>query len=279
MHLHFRPLCSAGAVTLLFALPALVACQQTDPTTSSGAATSSPVQIETVEELATELGRQAWDHESKVTPLLEGLARETNAQLYGLEHRLKSRSSTISKIRRLMAAEPALKLSEVIIGDMLRYTLLVRDSVREGESEGHYRRTLSLALQRLEAQGNQVLVVKNYWGKGDSYSGVDCELETPLGMRWELQIHTPASLRQTRINRPLYERLREPSTPLAGRQQFFDRMTQSWESVPVPAGMVGGEPLHANERHIVEERPGTDASAAGSSSSGEAATAAPTAQP
>ena len=221
-------------------------CSNTQSTTEA----SKP---QTVEERADELVLKAWSHESKVTPLLQEITAEMRAQLYGLEHRLKTRSSTILKINRVIKENPSLQPAQVIINDMLRYTLLVND-----KPAGHYKETLGITLKRLEAIGNKVLRVKNYWPKGDNYSGVNCDLETAAGMRWELQFHTLASLRQNRINRPLYERLRRPNLSLPEQQRTFDRMTRPWEEIPIPEGLLTVEGLHERTELVQRGRPGKE---------------------
>jgi len=75
---------------------------------------------------------------------------------------------------------------------------------REMKLRGHYEKpsekkareraeAIRATFKGLEAAGHKVIKVKNYWPRGDNYSGVNSVLETSDGLEWELQFHTAES--------------------------------------------------------------------------------------
>ena len=147
----------------------------------------APAQM-SIEAKANVLITQAWSEESTVTPLLKELATRFKGQLRGLEHRLKTHSSTIRKLKKILSENPTLTPNDATINDALRYTIEVRD-----EPPGNYVQTIHEVLKHLESKGHTVLKVKNTWPKGDNYSGVNTALQTPKDTLWELHFHTPES--------------------------------------------------------------------------------------
>lgn len=201
-----------------------------------------------LEARARSLLEQARLVEPRVTPLLRRLAANAGAELVGLDHRLKTLESTLRKMRLILAEDPTLDVEDVEIHDALRYTMRVDD-----EPSGHYVRTVVAVLDALEDVGHRVLLVKNYWPAGDSYSGVNTELSSPEGFPWELQFHTSDSYRVQRETRPLYEELRRRATPPGRKAELFDRMRSAWDLVPIPADVLEPRNLHENEE--IRERP------------------------
>ena len=170
------------------------------------------------------------------------MAKSHQGQLRGLEHRLKTKSSTLRKLKKIHKDAPQLPLDQIKLSDSLRYTLEVND-----QPEGHYVDTVKTALKSLEAKGYKVIKVKNYWPKGDNYSGVNTVLSTADGFQWELQFHKPASYKEAKDSHGKYEKLRANSTPLAERQKLFGEMAQPWESIQVPKDILVPNNLHALE--------------------------------
>lgn len=98
-------------------------------------------------------------------------------------------------------------------------------------------------------------MLKNYWPRGDNYSGVNCVLRTRRGFPWELQFHTPGSLRTQKATRAQYEELRRRSTPRTRKQALFDAMAALWERVPLPQRILEPQALHPRARIIRLPRP------------------------
>lgn len=198
---------------------------------------------------ASEFRRAAEKLEPSVTPMLQELASQVGGVLHGLQHRFKSQSSLQRKIHLKMRQEQ-LTAAQVNIYDALRYTILVDD-----EPAGHYTKSVRDTLASLEPRGHRVVAVKNYWPRGDSYSGVNVVLEASSKLQWEIQFHTAASAETQKKSHPLYSEQRKIDTPLARKRELFDQMTTSWEQVPIPAQVLDARSLHALEKPVKYARP------------------------
>ena len=200
---------------------------------------------------ADQLIAQAQAEEPQVTEILTALATELGGELYGLDNRLKTRDSLVRKIETKLHEDPAIEHpGEAWIKDALRYTLLVSD-----QPQGAHVAAIRTILTRLEARGYRVAQVKNYWPRGDNYSGTNCVLSAPSGLTWELQLHTPLSLKTKSLGRDSYEELRLVTTPVARKRALFDQMLLPWKKVPIPAGILEPGALHPTEKIIQIPRP------------------------
>ena len=186
--------------------------------------------------------RRARAAEVGVTPRLLEIAEAGGGRLVGLEHKIKSLRSTVSKLERFRAKDTDTPLEEFEVYDALRYTMLVPD-----EPAGHHDATIREALASLERDGFGIRKVKNYWPRGDSYSGTNCTLETPGGLPWELQFHTPRSYEAKSSVHDDYDRMRDASTQIEERRRLFEKMKEMWETIPIPEGILVPGSLHANE--------------------------------
>lgn len=195
-------------------------------------ATRSASVADGFEQAARRLRARAEAREPATTATMQRLAEVAGGHLHKLEHRLKTVASAARKLRKRAAEQGALA-GEAALDDMLRYTLVVED-----RPAGHHLATIRAVLARLEAEGHRAVRLKNYWPRGDNYSGVNGVLEAPGGLRWELQFHTPASIAVQAATRTDYERLRARATPLETRRAVFRRMAEAWEAVPIPAGLL-----------------------------------------
>lgn len=205
-------------------------------------ASSSKVQTPSIEDRAKALLTQAWTHEPKVTELLKTLSAEHGGRMVGLEYRLKSEGSTIRKLKKISSENPQMPIKDLSIYDALRYTIEASD-----HPPGHHVKVIQEVLKQLEAKGYQVKTVKNYWPKGDNYSGVNAVLMTQDRFEWELQFHTPESVLESRRSHKLYEELRAEETTLARKQVLFHEMSTPWEQIPVPANILEEKNLHPQE--------------------------------
>ncbi len=221
-----------------------VACQKDEATPQTAVIDQSQQNKDEahIKALASALNLKAYSEEEKVTHRLQNLATTHQAKLQGLEHRLKTKSSTLRKLSKLHHDAPQLPLEKLKISDALRYTMEVAD-----QPEGHYVATVTAVLKDLESQGYKVIKVKNYWPKGDNYSGVNTVLASSDGFEWELQFHTPASYQEAKKSHIQYEKLRALTTPLAERQKLFEAMAQPWEEIAVPKDVLVPHNLHQVE--------------------------------
>jgi len=243
---------SSSLMGLALSLATLAGCQEraSQPApearpAESAAPSEAPSEAKalTIEDRAKALLTEAWSHEPKVTALLTELSAAHGGRMVGLEYRLKTEGSTIRKLKKISAEQPQLSIKELTIYDALRYTIEVAD-----QPKGHHVKTIQAVLKRLEGEGFKVKVVKNYWPKGDNYSGVNSVLATAQGFEWELQFHTPESVSESRRSHKEYEELRAQGTSLQRKQELFKVMSAPWESIPTPAQILEPKNLHAQEQ-------------------------------
>lgn len=213
------------------------------------AAPASPTDAE-IEGLADELMKRAAAAEPETSAILQSVAASLGGQMAGFEHRLKKRDSTIRKIRTALAKNPAGGLAKVVIDDALRYTLQVEDT-----PAGNHATAIRAAFAALEKAGHKVIKVKNYWPRGDNYSGVNAVLEAPGGLPWELQFHTAASFKVKNDTHELYEEMREDTTPIERKRVLYHQLAAPWEQVPIPKDMLTPHALHAVEEIIQRPPP------------------------
>ncbi len=225
------------------------ACRRA-PVTSTAPVTPAGSTLTAEQRVAVGWIRRAHAAEPEVTGRLQAIAQAESATLGGLEHKLKSLASTVSKLERLHAQSPATPLEDIEIYDALRYTMIVPDA-----PPGRHEAAIRGALEALERLGYGIRKVKNYWPCGDSYSGTNCLITTVAGFPWELQVHTPESYATKDSTHEGYERMRNPGTPLEERRRLFEEMTEVWESVPVPCGILVPGSLHAREEILLLPTP------------------------
>ncbi len=207
-------------------------------------------QEQEIDRLADDLMARAAAHEPAVSRLLQEVAGKVGGQMAGFEHRLKKRDSLIRKIHTVLKSQPGLAVAGVEINDALRYTLQVEDA-----PPGRHAEAIRTALTALEAAGHKVVKVKNYWPKGDNYSGVNSVLETPDGLDWELQFHTAESFRIQHRDHELYEEMRKDETPVEARRELYRKLAAPWEKVPIPRDMLKPKALHPAEEIISRPPP------------------------
>jgi hypothetical protein len=198
---------------------------------------------------ADEIIAEARAAEPLVTPVLVQVAREHSGEMVKLEHRLKTKSSTIRKLKTRMA-DKGLALHAVVIDDALRYTIRIDD-----EPPGRHLDGVKATLAALEADGHRVDRLKNYWPTGDNYSGINCVIRTASGMPWELQFHTKQSLEVQHRTRAWYEELREFGTPAVRKRELFDLMTKAWDAAPIPQHILEPGRVHPKAEILNRPRP------------------------
>jgi hypothetical protein len=232
-----------GSIVLL----GLACATSAPPVSPAPAAVGSPLATRSssvadpFELAARRLRARAEAHEPATTATMQRLAEAAGGHLHKLEYRLKTVASAARKLRK-RAVEAGTPAGEAALDDMLRYTLVVED-----RPAGHHLATIRAVLGRLEAEGHRPVRLKNYWPRGDNYSGVNGVLEAPDGLRWELQFHTPASIEVQAATRADYERLRALSTPIEARRGLFRRMAEAWAAVPIPTGLLEPGALPAGQ--------------------------------
>lgn len=182
-------------------VPAIVEDTNTDGTRTDFGAALTKKQKSRI--LATALLMKASAAEPAVTADMKELERR-NAQLQGLDYRLKSIDSLARKIES-DAEEDQTSLAAAAngISDVLRYTLTC--------SADDYSEMVPSALASLQSKGYTVEKFRNAWG-GKFYQGINVHLMSPTGVRVELQFHTPQSFAVKQASHEVYEIRRNPAS-------------------------------------------------------------------
>ena len=171
--------------------------------------------------------------EPKITSDLSKIAAETNAQMAGLEYRLKTEVSLARKIVK-DADEKSVSLQEADkkIRDVLRYTML-RDE--KNFTDGYF-----ATQDALIKNGYRIERVKNTWKDGAVYKGVNTIIADSHGNEFELQFHTRKSLevKEGELHK-LYEKQR--TLDVETQKDEFDLLTNEMinlsRSIPNPDGV------------------------------------------
>jgi hypothetical protein len=136
---------------------------------------------------AHRLVADATRREPELTSTVQCLADAHGGQLEGLDHRVKTADSLARKLAVDSAdsGKPPAELGDLMF-DVNRYTMTA--------DETRYAAIAQAAIDDLRGQGNTVRV-KNFWNDPDNpYQGVNLQVTTGDGVKYELQINTPASL-------------------------------------------------------------------------------------
>ena len=172
------------------------------------------------EQMARDIREASEGAEYGVTGILRGIEDDTDGRLAGLASRLKGEDRIVEKI--LADVDEGKGRVELIeINDGLRYTL------EYGEDD--YAQGYADALEALEAAGVEEIRVKNFWGE-PGYQGINGVFETPDGVRFELQFHTPKSLALKKPSHLLFEELRTSTDP-EERLRLDAEITALWKDL------------------------------------------------
>jgi hypothetical protein len=164
--------------------------------------------------------------EAEITKLLIDLAEKNNANMEGLDYRMKALKSLVRKIAAEKDEEhggDAKKAAEAM-SDIARYTMSYEpEDYIEGVKD---------VVEQMQKLGYE-LNVKNYWKGGDPYQGINVAVVHPDGTRFELQFHTPQSVADKEKIHAIYEDYRTETDP---RKRFimYNRMVRMAEKIGVP---------------------------------------------
>lgn len=176
--------------------------------------------------------------EPSVTAALKEVSKTADAELVGLQNRLKQ----VESFKRKLATQHAVSgrpLPELLARaqDAVRYTVVFNDA--------SYTRGVSVLAAMLERRGfHNLMPPNNAWFSG-RYRGINSSwLDPATGAVFELQFHTPASWRITRQTHPMYEEFRLPQTPPERKAELSARIADAYREAPVPAGVESLTPAN-----------------------------------
>jgi GNAT superfamily N-acetyltransferase len=194
------------------------------------------------------------EEEPRTSRDVQTIANDQGGLTVGFTYRFKDPAKVEDKIRRknLSSGDP-----RYWIQDALRYTIVFHPAV--------YSTGLRDALYEFEEKGYRILTEENSWMRGDSYSGLHYNIETPGGLMIEVQFHTDDSyvLKQRTLHK-FYEEFRGSGTSLRRKQELWDLMTKYWDSVEIPKDVLNfpHEKWFTRPAHLVPHIIDTDPSLA-----------------
>jgi hypothetical protein len=165
-----------------------------------------------------------------VTPAMREIeACDPERRLVGFEHRLKG----LERIKDKVAADMHLKARPV------EYALAnVKDTVRYTfqYSDADYSEGVRADIERLKGHGFQQVELRNSWAE-DRYKGINSRWrDSGTGLLCEVQFHTPTSFEAKQLTHGAYERLRNPTTTDAEREELEGLQQRVCRNVRVPSG-------------------------------------------
>jgi hypothetical protein len=155
-------------------------------------------------------------------------AADPNRRLAGLEQMLKGEDRLKEKIADALRGRPGLTVTQAlsIVPDPVRFTFEY--------SPDRYADGVLADVERLKEIGLEEVKLKNLWSDGQ-YKGINSQWRRPeTGLRIEVQFHTPASLEGKELTHKAYERIRNPDTSPAERDELeaFQRRVNALLDTP-----------------------------------------------
>lgn len=166
--------------------------------------------------------------EPKVTSALKDAVSTTDAHLEGLDHRIKGKSSLIRKLATKSKAK-GLTVEEYAgkVTDVLRYTSV---SGVDSFTDNYFR-----IIDSLKEKGYNEIEVRNTLKDRDAeYREINTLIQTADGYVFELQYHTPESLKIKEINHKLYEEERRAGTSKKRILELQKEMRHNASKIDVP---------------------------------------------
>jgi hypothetical protein len=168
-----------------------------------------------------------------ILPALERVeAADPNRRLAGLRYMLKGEDRLKEKVAEWLRYHPdwTVKQSIAEVPDAVRFTLAY--------SESRYMDGVCSDVERLKAEGFELIKLKNLWTK-EQYKGINSQWQArDTGLRFEVQFHTPTSLEAKELTHEAYERLRAPTTSKAEEVQLEDYQRLVTSKVPLPPNVL-----------------------------------------
>jgi hypothetical protein len=141
-------------------------------------------------------------------------AADPSRALVGVEYMLKGVDRLKEKIADALRARPGLTASQAlsIVPDPVRFSFAY--------SPDRYADGVLADVEHLKEIGLEELKLKNLWSD-EQYKGINSQWRRPeTGLRMEVQFHTPASLEAKELTHKAYERIRNPDTSPAERDEL-----------------------------------------------------------
>lgn len=170
------------------------------------------------------------EQEKQITPVMNEIAAAVGGEMFGLEFSVKTASSLERKVQKKMS-EKGYTEDEALasMGDIVRYTQLIEhDKIADSCTQ---------TLHKLQEKGYNVSGIENTWLSERAYKGINVDVISPEGQKFELQFHSKESMEVKNMIHPLYEKQRTlPKGSPEGRE-LEAQMKAISEKLPPPAGI------------------------------------------
>jgi hypothetical protein len=157
-------------------------------------------------------------------------AADPERRLAGLEHMVKGEDRLKEKLADVLLVDTRLTVRQALdkVPDAVRSTLTY--------SAERYTDGVLADVDRLEAEGFELIKLKNLW-HSEQYKGINSQWRrSETGLRFEMQFHTPESVEAKELTHEAYERLRRPEaeTSRVERDELegFQRQANALITIP-----------------------------------------------
>ena len=181
--------------------------------------------------LARTIYNNASKREPAITKDVVTVVQKSGGKMYGLDHRLKTEESISRKIDK-NAKEGGIDKTVAAnnIKDSIRYTSLSDDN----NFVESYRQTKKLLLSK----GYTEIKCRNYfelYRQGNAkHKQITSVFADDKGNRFELQFHTPSSIKAKEMKTPIYEEARKIGTTQKRKNELERQMEELAEKVTDP---------------------------------------------
>jgi len=184
--------------------------------------------------LADKLYKNASASEPKITKDIVRSIKKSGGKTYGLKNRLKTKES----LQRKIAADAKQNNISAVqaaknIKDAVRYTAVFDDD--------HFVSGYESIKKDLENQGYIETRCRNYFDKyrkgTAKHKQITSIYSNANGEQFELQFHTPSSIKAKEIKTPLYEEVRKPNVSISRKTVIEKRMSDLAKHVKNPKGV------------------------------------------
>jgi hypothetical protein len=169
-------------------------------------------------------------------------AEDTSRCLAGFDNRFKGEDRLKEKVADQLKPPSELTVSQALsaIPDVARFTFSYVETA--------YTNGVRTDVERLKAQGFELMKLKNTW-TSDQYKGINSQWEESLtGVRFEVQFHTQASLEAKELSHKAYERLRGTEAQDDEREELEAFQARVNAEVPIPPDVSAIED-YQREKH------------------------------
>lgn len=184
----------------------------------------------TATQQANKLIEKAKQKDQTITEDLKYAVSKGSGHLEGLEYRIKSQKSLVRKlISKSLQKDISIEEYAEKATDVLRYTNV---STSKNLAKDYFK-----IVEILNRKGYNVVEVNNTFNSTGPYRGVNTLVADKTGYVFELQYHTPESIKVKEINHKLYEEQRLDSTSAARKEELNAQMIKNASSIPIPANI------------------------------------------